>query len=60
MLPMIERPADQSGWQNPSRSRRLVTTVDDRIRVGNRVVRKAIVLVVDLRDPFLCPADVDL
>jgi len=56
---MTSRPTKKAVYQFLSRSRlRGVTTVDDRIRVRNRVVREAIVLVVNLRDPFLCPTDV--
>ena len=53
-----DKPTPKATQRIPSRSCRRVTTIDDRIRVGNRVVGEAIVLVVDLRDPFLRPIDV--
>jgi hypothetical protein len=56
---MTNRLVDRRGQQSLSRIRRRgVTTIDNRVWVGHRVVREAIVLVVDLRDPFLRPADV--
>ena len=56
---MTSRPTREAAYQFLSHSRlRGVATVDDRIRVRNRVVREAIVLVVNLCNPFLCPTDV--